>query len=165
MSFDNIGEKFEYVRHGSSWKLLKENLKIVKELMSNQGHWGGIHAVYNLYNATNFVELRQFAEEVKMTVLWQNLFQPDYLDPFLHDTRVATAAAKEINKFYSLKISTNEEQQFFNHALEKYLSITEDKTKITDAFKQHIRQIETRYHPDQTGNFAKLWPELEHLCK
>jgi MoaA/NifB/PqqE/SkfB family radical SAM enzyme len=102
MSFDNTHEQLEYVRHGTSWQSIKENLSTIKQLMKSQGHWGGIHAVYNIYNATRIRELRQFAEETATTVLWQNLFQPRYLDPFLHGAKVAAAAISEIEQFYTL---------------------------------------------------------------
>jgi MoaA/NifB/PqqE/SkfB family radical SAM enzyme len=80
MSFDNIDAQFEYVRHGADWTLLQKNLGLLKELKTTQGHWGGIHAVYNLYNATRITELRRFADDQDCTVLWQNLFQPSYLE-------------------------------------------------------------------------------------
>jgi MoaA/NifB/PqqE/SkfB family radical SAM enzyme len=161
MSFDNIQEQFEYVRYGGSWDLLENNLAVIKELMANNGHWGGIHAVYNLYNATRICDLRQFANDRGVTVLWQNLFQPDYLDPFLHGTAVAELAAKEIEKFYNLGIATDAERVFFDTALEKYQSTTDSNIPMQKKFMNHITEIENKYHPDQLGNFAKLWPELE----
>lgn len=165
MSFDNVGSKFEYVRHGSDWQLMQENVGIVKKLMTNQGHWGGIHAVYNLYNATNFTELKQFAQDNALSVLWQNLFQPNYLDPFLHGVEVAYAAAAEIEKFYSLGLASDTDRQFFDSALAKYRSITYTDTNIAELFRKHIVEIETQYHPDQAGQFNRLWPELGHLCR
>ena len=89
----------------------------------------------------------------------------DYLDPFLHGADVAQLAAQEIEKFYSLGIAKDSERQFFDHALEKYLSISQERPGITKKFQQHILDNETKYHPDQAGNFLKLWPELAHLCK
>lgn len=167
MSFDNTHERLEYVRHGASWNLIKENLTKIKQLMSDQGHWGGIHAVYNIYNATRICELRQFAEQTKTTVLWQNLFQPKYLDPFLHGATVATAAISEIEKFYRLGIATPAEHQFFNQATSIYrTNLQSTKTSGIDlAFKKHIHDNENNYHPDQAGNFVKLWPELAFLCE
>lgn len=160
MSFDNIGDRFEYVRYGGSWDMLQENLKVIKDLHRARGHWGGIHAVYNIYNATRLCELRQFAEDTNNTVLWQNLFQPEYLDPFLHGAEVARLAAAEIREFYSMNIATPAERQFFDQALNKYNSTTTAQTKITEQFKKHIRDIETQYHPDTAGKFKQLWPEL-----
>ena len=165
MSFDNVGDRFEYVRHGGEWELLKRNLATVKNLMTTQGHWGGIHAVYNIYNATRVCELREFAEEQGVSVLWQNLFQPEYLDPFLHDGRVAELAAAEIEKFYSLSIARDSDRNFFDQALQTYQGKIGSTSTITTKFQQHIVDNETRYHTDKAGQFVKLWPELEFLCR
>ena len=165
MSFDNIGDQLEYVRYGATWDKIKHNLSIIKNLMSTQGHWGGIHAVYNIYNATRICELREFAEETNTSVLWQNLFQPDYLDPFLHGPEVANLAAAEIEKFYALDIATPAEKQFFDQALSKYRAVTHAHPGIEKKFEQHIREIETQYHSDKQGQFKTLWPELKTLCK
>jgi organic radical activating enzyme len=167
MSFDNTAERVEYVRHGASWSLIRENLFKIKHLMNTQGQWGGIHAVYNIYNATRICELRQFAEDTKTTVLWQNLFQPEYLDPFLHGARVAQEAIKEIERFYAMNIATSVECQFFDQALNNYRSRLQEKklTNIDVAFKNHIETNEKVYHPDKVGKFERLWPELAFLCK
>lgn len=165
MSFDNVGERVEYVRHGASWDLIKQNLDTIKHLMTTQGHWGGIHAVYNIYNATRICELRQFAEDTNTTVLWQNLFQPAYLDPFLHGAKVAKASIAEIERFYSMNIATNVERQFFDTALVAYQNRlgTDHSSNIGIEFCKHIHDNETRYHPDKAGKFSQLWPELAHL--
>jgi hypothetical protein len=162
MSFDNTGDRLEYVRHGASWDTIQHNLKIIKDLMKTQGQWGGIHAVYNIYNATRICEFRQFAEDTGTTVLWQNLFQPEYLDPFLHGPAVAAEAIAEIESFYALCISTPAEKTFFDNALSVYRSVTEAKPGIEEKFKQHILDNETVFHPDKAGHFEQLWPEL-HL--
>jgi MoaA/NifB/PqqE/SkfB family radical SAM enzyme len=160
MSFDNTGQRLEYVRHGASWDTIQKNLQIIKGLMKTQGQWGGIHAVYNIYNATRVCELRQFAEDTGTTVLWQNLFQPDYLDPFLHGPEVAAEAVAEIERFYAMGIATAAERAFFDNALIMYRAITEAKPEIKNKFKQHIQDNETVFHPDKAGEFEKLWPEL-----
>ena len=164
MSFDNIGERLEYVRHGSNWNQIQNNLTVIKDLMKTQGQWGGIHAVYNIYNATRICELREFAEETKTTVLWQNLFQPDYLDPFLHGAIVAEPAAAEIEKLFSLGVATPAEQQFFTTALENYRNNQGAKPGIEKKFREHIATIESKYHTDKNGHFKQLWPELADLC-
>lgn len=163
MSFDNVAARYEYVRHGSDWELLKRNLVTVKNLMTTQGHWGGIHAVYNMYNATRVCELREFAEEQGVTVLWQNLFQPEYLDPFLHDGCVAQLAAAEIEQFYSLGIARDSDRTFFDQALQTYRSRIGATSAVTTQFRQHIVDNETKYHADKMGQFVQLWPELAVL--
>jgi radical SAM protein with 4Fe4S-binding SPASM domain len=160
MSFDNIGARFEYVRYGGDWAMLQENLKIIQGLMQSQGQWGGVHAVYSIYNATRLVEFRQFTESAGATVIWQNLFQPEYLDPFLHAPAVAHLAAQEIERFYALDMATPAERQFFDQALNNYNLVKEQRRGITQQFKQHIHKIETEYHVDKIGEFKQLWPEL-----
>ena len=160
MSFDNIGPRFEYVRYGGDWSVLQENLKTIQALMKSQGQWGGVHAVYSIYNATRLVEFRQFVESAGATVLWQNLFQPEYLDPFLHGPAVAELAAAEIRRFYDMNIATSAEQVFFDQALSKYESIITAQPKVTEQFKRHIQDIETKYHPSTQGQFEQLWPEI-----
>ena len=161
MSFDNISDRFEYVRYGGSWAMLQENLKIIQGLMQSQGQWGGVHAVYSIYNATRLVEFRQFTESAGATVLWQNLFQPEYLDPFLHGPGVAKLAAAEIEKFYATNMATTAERVFFDQALDNYRAVTNSQPQITQQFKQHIHDIETKYHPDALGGFERLWPEIQ----
>jgi sulfatase maturation enzyme AslB (radical SAM superfamily) len=165
MSFDNTGSCLEYVRHGASWSKIQHNLKLIKDLMKNQGHWGGIHAVYNIYNATRICELREFAEQTDITVLWQNLFQPKYLDPFLHGPAVAAKAIAEIERFYAMGIATPAEKVFFDNSLNMYRDIKQAHAGVEEKFKQHILDIETVFHPDQLGQFEQLWPELAHLCR
>jgi organic radical activating enzyme len=167
MSFDNVGERFEYVRYGGSWTTLQNNLARVKDLMKNNGHWGGIHAVYNIYNATRLRELKQFAQDTDTTILWQNLFQPKHLDPFTHGAGVAELASQEIEYLYDNDLVTESERVFFDQALKTYAERM-DIVKVSDidiAFWKHIYDIEHRYHPDKLGEFVRLWPELEFLCK
>lgn len=163
MSFDNVGTQFEYVRYGGNWELLKHNLAIIKNLMNTNGQWGGIHAVYNIYNATRITELKQFAQEQGVTVLWQNLFQPDYLDPFVHGPQVAELAAKEIQRFYASGLATDQERVFFDQALTNYQSVKTDQKNTTQSFAEHIKKIENQYHTDKHGQFVTLWPELAFL--
>jgi sulfatase maturation enzyme AslB (radical SAM superfamily) len=163
MSFDNTGERLEYVRHGAKWDQIKQNLSTIKGLMRSQGQWGGIHAVYNIYNATRICELREFAEQTGTTVLWQNLFQPDYLDPFLYGPRVAQEAIAEIERFYAMGIATPAEKSFFDQALTNYQAVTQARDGIEHKFTQHIQEIENKYHPATQGQFARLWPELVTL--
>ena len=165
MSFDNTGDQLEYVRHGARWDQIKENVFKIKQLMHTQGHWGGIHAVYNIYNVTRICELKQFAEQAGVSVLWQSLFQPEYLDPTLHGPDLAAQAIQEIERLYSLGIATTAEQQFFDQALATYQQIKSVNPEISNQFQKHMHDIEQVYHTDQSGGFVKLWPELAHLCK
>jgi organic radical activating enzyme len=163
ISFENIGARFEYVRHGADWNMMKNNIALVKQLMREQGHWGGAHAVYNIYNATRLCEFREFLHEQGLTVVWQNLFQPDYLDPFQHGDQVAALAAEEAQRFLNSGLATPVEQIFFQRAIDTYTNKADHNWQFKQKFAQHIELIEQVYHRDSAGKFVQLWPELEFL--
>jgi MoaA/NifB/PqqE/SkfB family radical SAM enzyme len=158
MSFDNIGPHFEYVRHGGSWALLEKNLDIIQNHME-KGQWGGIHAVYNLYNATRIIELTKFARERNLTIHWQSLYQPDYLDPARLGPEIAQLARDEIANLLQANIALDNERQFF----ENVQHIVGGNDDLRSELHDHIVEIENKYHTDQTGQFEKLWPEIYKL--
>jgi MoaA/NifB/PqqE/SkfB family radical SAM enzyme len=162
MSFDNVGPRFEYVRSGADWDLQLHNLDLVQDLMKNNGHWGGIHAVYNLYNATRLVEFKQFATARGLSIKWQNLGNPPELDPRWHGQEIAQLAAAEILRVFDVCKVDSEEQLLFGTALETYQSTTQSNPGMLEKLKKFVEQIE-QYHPDQQGKFHELWPEISNL--
>jgi MoaA/NifB/PqqE/SkfB family radical SAM enzyme len=156
LSFDNIGDRFEYVRHGGNWALLLKNLDTIQQLMSKQSHWGGIHAVYNIYNATNLRELTDFARHRGLAIHWQSLYQPECLDPSNLGADIAAMAQNEIKKLLSQNICLPAEQQFF----ETVLQTLQTKQDLRPQLRKHTEQIEQQYHPDTQGQFQQLWPEI-----
>ena len=69
----------------------------------------------------------------------------------------------EIEKFYATGLATDAEQVFFDTLLQQYRSNTSTTSAQTQEFVKHIHDIETKYHPDQQGKFAQLWPEISSL--
>jgi sulfatase maturation enzyme AslB (radical SAM superfamily) len=160
LSFDNVGDQFEYVRHGASWRQLLDNLDAIQDLMRNNGHWGGIHAVYNIYNATHLQELTRFARRRGLTIHWQSLYQPECLDPARLGAEIHTAVCDEIRRLLDQSICLESEQEFFLRVLQG--SARDD---LRSMLTQHVQAIEQQYHPDQLGRFQSLWPEVwQHLC-
>jgi MoaA/NifB/PqqE/SkfB family radical SAM enzyme len=162
ISFDNIGEQFEYVRYGGDWELVLHNLSLIKSLIDQQGHWGGIHAVYNLYNATNLVEFKKFANQQGLSIRWQNLGTPNELNPKNYGIQLAELAKKEIQQMFNLFTLDQEEQNYFDTVLAHYQSVKHQKPDMLSQLKKFVEKIE-QYHPDQQGKFAKLWPEISNL--
>ena len=160
MSFDNIDKRFEYVRYGGSWPLLVDNILKIKKLCK-QGQWCGIHAVYNIYNATRLTELVDWAKHIGVDTHWQSLYQPDYLDPLKHSQQIRDLAQVELEKVLARTDLTDSERSFFEQARQNYQQpITVD---LAPEFKVHIQEIEQQYHPDQQGKFVELWPEFGNL--
>jgi MoaA/NifB/PqqE/SkfB family radical SAM enzyme len=165
LSFDNVGERFEYVRHGASWDLLLHNLDLVQALMQERGHWGGIHAVYNLYSATHLCELRDYADSVGVSILWQTLYQPQYLDPAMLGSRVRDLCAQELSRFRDRFELTDVERSFFDNVEQRLDTPAVVDHTNTRNLRQHIIDIETKYHTQDIGKFSELWPEYAFLTK
>jgi MoaA/NifB/PqqE/SkfB family radical SAM enzyme len=160
LSFDNVYDRFEYVRHGGKWELLLKNLTLIQDLMQTQGHWGGIHAVYNLYNATRLFELTRFARERGLQITWQTLYQPDYLDPQRLGNEIKTLAANEIHRLFNSGLCFPSERAFFENVLQ---ALGNNSDNLIVDLQQHINKIEKKFHINQQGAFEKLWPEIHEL--
>lgn len=160
MSFDNVGARFEYVRHGAMWSQLEKNIDVIRQHFG-QGHWGGIHAVYNIYNATRLAEFVAWAKSLGLSTHWQSLYQPECLDPLKHSQAVRSLAQDQIQQVLSRSDLNASEKEFFVQALENFKQPV--TINLADQLRQHIQDMETVYHPDQQGKFAELWPEISML--
>ena len=160
--FDNVGPRFEYVRHGADWQQLLANLDVLRPLMKSGQHWGGIHSVYNVYNATRLVELTEFARERELTIHWQSLYQPECLDPQRLGPKVKQLALSEIQRLLDLDICLDSERQFFTQVRD---NIAQPRDDLRAQLFEHTAQIEQQYHPQSQGQFARLWPELNTACE
>jgi hypothetical protein len=129
--------------------------------MTTQGHWGGIHAVYNIYNASRLREFHKFARSRGLDIHWQSLYQPECLDPSRLGADVMALVRSEIKILLNCNICTPAEREFF----EQVLYTQQDHADLRQQLAQHIYDIEHQYHKNQRGQFARLWPELEKLCK
>ena len=131
------------------------NLDLIQDLISTQGHWGGIHAVYNIYNATRLVEFTTFARNRGLTIHWQSLYQPEYLDPQRLGSMFIHKAKQERDRLLESGLCKPNEEEFF-----KNIHFNAGVENLRKDFYQHIYEIEAKYHSDQAGQFSQLWPEL-----
>lgn len=164
MSFDNVGPRFEYVRSGGQWSLLDCNVRKVKQWINTQGHWGGIHAVYNIYNCTQLQELKDYANSTGLDINWQTLYQPDHLDPGMHHQSIRDLGVAAIDAYLANAVTASE-RDFFQQVKQRFSTIEPDWPMVSVRFREHIHLIETKYHTHDLGQFQHLWPELFDLIK
>lgn len=163
MSFDNVGDRFEYVRYHGRWPLLEKNVGLVKNLIKKLGHWGGIHAVYNLYNCTRLCELREWSDAQNLKIHWQTLYQPECLDPALHGRAVVDLALQEIQIYRARFALAPDEKDFFT-AVQSRFEQASDLGSQQQQIQAHIASLETKYHRPGDGlSFRSLWPELSDV--
>jgi radical SAM protein with 4Fe4S-binding SPASM domain len=158
VSFDNIGARFEYVRHGGSWPLIENNIKKIKAC---SGHRVGIHPLYNIYNATRLTELISWAREQAVPLHWQNLYHPQYLDPLQLGPAIRQLALKELHAVLSQHNLDHSQRKFFQETESSHLNT--NTVSLLPEFINHIAEIESKYHTNTQGQFNQLWPEISKL--
>ena len=158
MSFDNIGDKFEYVRYGAKWNQMNKNVSCVSDKINNNSHHGGIHAVFNLYNCTRLCELKEYADSKNLNILWQTLYQPDVLDPLRHNEKVKELVLAEIEKLQNNFVLNSQEESFMRNVYSTFENSISTNI-IGKQFKDFTYKMENQYHP-KSKKFADLWPEL-----
>lgn len=156
MSFDNIEDRFEYVRWGSSWQQLDKNVTTVSQRMQNSQQHGGIQAVYTIYNCTRLCELKKYAEDKNITITWQHV-HGDQLDPHKHNSAIKELAVAEIKRYRDNFDLRPAEADWAEQQLLQFENRDDNQSK---ELLQFTEDIENKWHPDQKGQFAKLWPEI-----
>ena len=156
MSFDNIGDRFEYVRWGSSWQQLDKNVTTVSERIKNSQQHGGIQAVYTIYNCTRLCELKQYAEDKNITITWQHVWG-DQLDPHQHNRAIKELALAELKRYKDNFDLRPAEADWVENQLLQFESRDDNQSK---QFLEFTKDLENKWHPDQKGQFAKLWSEI-----
>lgn len=157
VSFENLGPQFEYVRHGAKWDTLEKNLQILYALRGT-GHWASMHAVYSLYNATRLSELVEWAKQAQLDINFQGLHRPACLDPLFHNASIRKIAADQLDQVLARTDLTHRERTFLTQIRKNYDAPQEKN--LTKEFIEYTNKLESKYHPDQANNFAKLWPEI-----
>lgn len=155
ISFENIGKRFEFVRYGADWDLLEHNLDIVQDLWRRQQQWGGVHAVYSIYNATRLCEFREYLNSRNLTVVWQVLHTPKFLDPIQLGNGIRQKAIDEINLLLRTVRITDVERQHFQKIKQAYE--TAQDQDLRHQFPNHL--------DNRIQDFIRLWPELASLCE
>lgn len=158
ISFDNIGDRFEYVRHGASWNLLLKNLATVARDFGL--HTINFHPVYSIWSAFALKEFVDFAANMKVRVAWQLANEYDAKElkflagyrVFNHDQNIRLAAVKHMESI--------PENPFFA-AIRPNLITGEPIPGIGQQFLRWTKDVESLAPPKQT--FEQLWPEVWDL--
>jgi len=153
VSFDNIGEQFEYVRYGGKWETMRTNLN---ELLGKNGDIS-IMSVYSLYNATRLNEFVSWYKDNNLEANWQILTYPDCLN-MLNQPKLKDIALDELTTVLSRPDLTEYEITLFSDLSESLE--TAEYNDLSSELKQFTKDMELKYHPDKIGQFDKLWPEI-----
>jgi sulfatase maturation enzyme AslB (radical SAM superfamily) len=177
VSIENVGERYEYVRQGSKWNQLLDNLKILGSAVRNppehNDHEIQFLSLFHILNATRLCELKEFTKQAtaffpkkyngdsQVETVWQIFHFPEALCIDMYGKEVLQKAIVEIQKYLQMELNPTE-KTFFENKLESYQKIDVESTpKIKSKFSDFITNNEKTFNKD--GHFLKLWPELSFL--
>lgn len=160
ISFETVEDKFEYVRHGSSWDLIFKNIKFLTNSIKDKPHHSiGITSQYSIYNALTLSSLHEyFIDNQLPTIRWNELHYPNILSVSSLPRHLLEVARSEL--FKSVKYHTMPVQKKFLQDMANSLEfIQSSNTDCKDLYEWHEIQEKT-YWPDSRLKFANLWPEF-----
>jgi organic radical activating enzyme len=159
LSFDNVGNRFEYVRQGAKWDVFTDNVKRLCDDFGNSHVT--FHPVYTIWNATNLAEFYDYAATGDFRVNWQlalpkmdtHGYQSDGFIVYGHKTSIIDRAIQEIDR---LNISDPVLQNIRTSLSSDAVVQGKDKK-----FLDWTARMEQFMPPNKP--FAELWPELNTL--
>ena len=159
ISFETVEDRFEYVRHGSSWPLMLKNIQYLKQAVKDKhGHNIGITSQYSVYNAMNLSELHQyFADNDLPMMRWNELHYPEVLSVSSlpkHYLNKAIAELELSKQYHYMPVQERFLADMAN-SLQNISSLSQDCNKL---YQWHSTQEQT-YWPDTKLKFEDLWPE------
>lgn len=163
ISFETVEDRFEYVRHGSKWQTIIDNIRHLNDVAKNNpGQLVGITSQYSVYNALSLEYIHEyFADNSLPMMRWNELHYPDILSVSNLPQRFIDKAIVELKNSVKYHYAPVQEQFLLDMA--KSLSnIKPRNLDCASLYKWHELQ-ENMYWPDCKLKFADLWPEY-NLC-
>jgi len=163
VSLDGSGERAEYIRSGTDWKLIEENFKYVKENLPKVNL--GISSVFQLTNALHIPDFYQdwidkglLDEEGLHNTFLISLTGPEQLSSHILPKNVKFLVREKWNRF----IDRNLKEEHVN--FKRYINDCLDYMDSEDLYKSKKRQFEKfTWYMDKIRkeDFSKIFPELK----
>ena len=177
ISFDGIGDKFDYVRHGAKWDQFTKNINTLKKY--NQQIEA--HPAYGIYCAFDLIEYVDFCVENELNIFWCDVFNPMELDiryapKILRDLAIQNIDAvleKYDDKNLAIKLSlqtlykyremAKTGSYFFEPATfpNKHNSQIDQNKQRAINILEFNKKIENQL--PKKKSFADLWPNIHNI--
>jgi len=159
ISFDNVGKRFEYVRHGADWQIFQDNVRRIQDDFGK--HRVTFHPVYTLWNATNLEEYYDFAAQHSARVNWQLALPKIDLEDYKTDTFIVFGHKKIILDRAIAEIDKLKIHDKLLIGLQQSLIKDVERPGKDKEFLKWTNKMENFMPPLE--KFETLWPELFSL--
>ena len=158
ISFETIGRRFQYVRHGAQWDTFLSNLRTLSKISPNGV---GAQPVYCIYSAFNLIEYYDFidSEGYFNNIYWQNLTHPNVLDVFNLPKEMKNLAINEIDRCI---------EKYSKYNFTTLLSIREslknsEEKDYRDRLIKYNQNLENNQLKDKKYKFEDLYSEINEM--
>jgi len=158
ISFETVENRYEYVRHGSSWDLILKNIRLLKELTKDMpGQAVAVTSQYSVYNAINLSQVYQSFLDYDLPMMrWSELHYPEILSVINLPQKFINMAIRELE----ICIQKQYVSPFLEQMRDTLQQVNSNTSNCDDLYQWHKEQ-ETKYWPDFKHKFENLWPEYK----
>ncbi len=166
VSLENTGSQFEYVRNGSQWALVKQNLEYLNQ------HWPGvisINFVYSMFSAFSIIDTVQTLHEIGIKKI--NFFVIDnnpIMDIFNMPLPIRLAAAENLQRAIQWHIDQLHPEDKDLYQFQGADSILSQLQKSTSPGQVTLEEFLSKiawYNQYNDVDFGTLWPDQLDLVK
>jgi len=157
-SLDSWGDRAEYIREGTNWKIIEDNLRLIKQQIPHVQLY--TTTVVSSFNVSTLPEFFTYIIESK-------LFNINNLNPSLYSLQTP--------EFYSFSILNDKlkstiidklSKATFNRAVNTQIQnviLSLKKSKYDEQLLQEFRKITLEYDTLRNRNFLETFPELDSV--
>lgn len=161
ISFDNIGSKFEYVRHGADWSTFVSNLRYLKSqgVKIINGH--PLYCTYSAFDLCNYYDFI-IEEGYFNQVYWTALQNIHSLNVFKLPPALKSKAVDELNKcIETYQNSKYDMSALINIRAQLELTLDNKQGYVTrQQFDKWLHTVEVEQLKDKQYSFNDLWPDV-----
>jgi radical SAM protein with 4Fe4S-binding SPASM domain len=152
VSFENIGKKYEYVRHGADWEIFNHNLKLIRSI---QNFKISANPVYHALSGLDIMEYLDYCSSIELDVRWVGLVYPPELNAHRLPVKLKEHCIDLLNRVL-------DKHKYYNNdniqTIFKYLQASKNVENDLGYLKTFLKNQEMQL--SKTTTFTELWGEL-----
>jgi hypothetical protein len=165
-SIDSWGKRAEYIRHGTNWKTIVDNLTLIKKECPHVSIT--INSVIGIFNCLTVTEFLEELEEKELINIWQTSvffyrqLYPEWQSFTVIPKQLRYEAVDKIEKYISKKFHYSTQSNVYSNlvVLREHLKLDDTQCNL-DFIKSEINRLDKL----RNESFQKTFPELDYLYK
>jgi radical SAM protein with 4Fe4S-binding SPASM domain len=160
-SLDHYGEKAEYIRHGTDWGVVENNLLKIRTMPNIEFQFNTVLSIFNYVTLKDFFEYmisKELLQQTDMISIYRAL-TPSYFC-----SQSLPASIKEVGNYKNKEIlSWLVDNKYYQHDhIRDAIEFTNEKESWQENTEEFNNNIKTR-DKLRNENFVEIFPELKEM--